>query len=452
MAAKSEFTDEQILDAYEKYGCVEGARHLGMKNLSNREKRIKDRGCTKEAQAALFADRGTREEKHRFRGGNSIDELYQNHSIVPENVTLKSARIAEHGVVITDKKTGVQRLDVSYLKSSSFVPKEEIPRWPVVQPANQADIIYTPREPSPTPSAQRVFLWPDTQIGFYRSTATGELTPMHDLKAIDVALQMLHAFRPDRVVILGDLIDLAGLSRWLQLAEFQHTLQPAIQYTYMLLAKMRAIVGPKCEIDYIAGNHERRFSEYIAKNALAAHGLRLPEKDFRLVDPLTLMPKTWDWPVLSIPNVLRLKELGITYSAEYPGGEVWIGKRNVCTHPPEKTTKREIRANVYNGHIPYVQEIGRTIHRHPDDGPQEFTQVNVPGLMRTDDVTDKSSLSRSSTTSSMARMNWQQGIGTLLIFDEEHEKYETGLIKDGWGCLGERQFRSSVDGNGNPVV
>jgi hypothetical protein len=420
-----------------------------MANITNRVRRIKDRGCTKEAQSLLLADAGTREERHRFRGGNSIQELFDNHSVVPDNVVMRSARIAEHGVVITDKKTGVQRLDVSYLKSSSFVPKEEIPRWPVVQPANQADIIYTPREPSPTPSAQRVFLWPDCQIGFYRSTATGELSPMHDLKAIDVALQMLHAFRPDRVVILGDLIDLAGLSRWFQLAEFQHTLQPAIQYTYMLLAKMRAIVGPKCEIDYIAGNHERRFSEYIAKNALAAHGLRLPEKDFRLVDPFTLMPKTWDWPVLSIPNVLRLKELGITYSAEYPGGEVWLNDRNVCCHPPEKNTKKEIRANVYHGHIPRATVDTHTVHGRGESS--EFSMVAVPGLMGTGDLTDKSSLSRTTTTSSGSRMNWQQGIGTLLIFDDLHERCEIGRIKNGWGALGENQYfaaEEKIDGQG----
>jgi hypothetical protein len=210
-------------------------------------------------------------------------------------------------------------------------------------------------------------------------------------------------------------------------------------------------VGPNCKIDYIAGNHERRLSEFIAKNAIAAYGIRLAEKDWNHVDPITFMPKTWDWPVLSIPKLLHLKELGIEYSAEYPGGEVWLNKRNVCTHPPEKVTKREIRANVYSGHIPYVEEYARTIHRHPDEGSVEYTRVSVPGLMRTDDVRDKSSLQRSSVASSMARMNWQQGVGTLLIFSDKLEKHEICRIKDGVGIMGDRVFTASCDVNGKPV-
>ena len=390
------------------------------------------------AQTKIFEDSGTRKEKHAFRGGNSIQELYDNHAIIPENVRATSFRIAEHGVPITDKKTGITRLDVSYLKSSSFKPIEDSPKWPVIQPAAASPILYAARPYNPTPSAERIFLWPDTQIGFYRSVQTGALTPMHDLAAIDVALQMLHAFRADRVVILGDLIDLAGLSRWLQLAEFQHTLQPSLQYTYMLLARMRSIVGPNVKIDYLAGNHERRMSEYVAKNAIAAHGIRNVEKDITKVDPITLVPTTWDWPALSIPKLLHLADLGITYSAEYPGGEIWLNDRNVCTHPPEKSTKKEIRANVYHGHIPRATVDTKTIHnRH---GSPEFSMVAVPGLMGCGDITDKSSLSRTQTTSSGSRMNWQQGIATLLILDDSHEKCEVARIKDGVGILGEQMF------------
>jgi hypothetical protein len=430
----SKYSDEEIMSAYNEYGSREAARQLGMQDISGRVRRIKERS----AQDDLLADSGTREEKHRFRGGNSIQELYDNHAVVPDNVIMTGARIAEHGVVITDKKTGAQRLDVSYLKSSSFKPKEECPKWPVIQPANAGTILYAARAASPTPAAQRVFLWPDTQIGFYRSVQTGELTPMHDLAAVDVALQMLHSFRADRVVILGDLLDLAGLSRWLQLAEFQHTLQPALQYTYILLAKIRSIVGANCVIDYLAGNHERRMSEYIAKNAIAAHGIRNVEKDLTKVNPHTLLPTTWDWPALSIPKLLHLEDLGIKYSAEYPGGEVWLNDRNVCTHPPEKSTRKEIRANVYHGHIPRATVDTVTVHNRHDS--PEFSMVAVPGLMGCGDITDKSSLSRTQTTSSGSRMNWQQGVGTLLIFDEYHEAFEIGRIKNGWGSLGGQQF------------
>lgn len=432
-------TDSKLWQTYIAHSS-NAARTAAAVGLSASTVRDRIRGMkARSAQESIFEDSGTRKEKHVFRGGNSIQELYDNHAVVPENVRATGFRIAEHGVPITDKKTGVTRLDVSYLKSSTFKPIEECPKWPVMQPAIEfSTMLYTPRPYNPTPSAERIFLWPDTQIGFYRSVQTGELTPMHDLAAIDIALQMLRAFRADRVVILGDLLDLAGLSRWLQLAEFQHTLQPALQYTYMLLAKIRGIVGPNVKIDYLAGNHERRMSEYIAKNAIAAHGIRNVEKDLTKVNPLTLVPTTWDWPALSLPKLLHLEDLRITYSAEYPGGEVWLNDRNVCTHPPEKSTRKEIRANVYHGHIPRATVDTRTIHNRHDS--PEFSVVAVPGLMGCGDTADKSSLSRTQTTSSGSRMNWQQGVGTLLIFDDNHEACEIGRIKNGWGSLGGQQY------------
>lgn len=439
-------TDEDVMSAHAEFGPREAGRRLGLGEsaIRGRVQRIKERGCTRaefDAQEGIIEDAGTRRKPHEFRPGNSVQELFDNHAVIPENVKITGGRISEHAMVTNNKKTGVVSTHVLYAKSAAFAPKKDLPKWPVVQPASQRPIVYTPKvEEIGSPNTERVFLWPDTQIGFYRSVQTGQLTPMHDLAAIDVALQMLRAFRPTRVVILGDLIDLAMLSRWLQVAEFQHTLQPAIQYTYILLATIRSIVGEGTKIDYLAGNHERRVAEYIAKNALAAHEVRSACVDLSLVDPTTLVPKVWDWPVWSIPKLLQLEHLGIEYSAEYPGGEVWLNDRNVCTHPPEKSSKKEIRANVYHGHIPRATVDTKTIHNRYDS--PEFSMVAVPGLMGVSDLTDKSSLSRTKTTSSGSRMNWQQGIGTLLIFDDKHEKYEIGRIKNGWGCLGEKQFLS----------
>lgn len=465
---QSKFTDEEIMAAYTTWGPREASRRIGLSSTAilNRVARIKKRGCTKNerlnqlaseangkeaafkkiveaSQAKLLKDAGTRELPHKYREGNSVQELFDNHAIDPEGVTITGGRIAEHGVVTNNRKTGEVTTHVLYAKNASFKPKVELPKWPVIQPATQRPIVYTPKvELVGSANTQRIFLWPDTQIGFYRSVQSGQLTPMHDLAAIDVALQMLRDFRPTRVVILGDLIDLPMLSRWLQLPEFQHTLQPALNYTYLLLANIRSIVGEDCKIDYLAGNHERRMAEYVAKNAIAAHEIRPAEVNLDLIDPVTFVSKAWDWPAWSIPKLLQLASLGIEYSAEYPGGEVWLNDRNVCTHPPEKSTKKEIRANVYHGHIPRATVDTRTIHNRHDS--PEFSMVAVPGLMGTSDLTDKSSLSRTKTTSSGSRMNWQQGIGTLLIFDEHHEKYEIGRIKNGWGALGDKQYLSGA--------
>src|ERR1700683_5628993 len=90
----SKYSDEEVMAAYEAQGSREAARQLGMVDISGRVRRIKER----RAQADLLQDSGTREEKHRYRGGNSIQELYDNHAVVPDNVIMTGARIAEHGV------------------------------------------------------------------------------------------------------------------------------------------------------------------------------------------------------------------------------------------------------------------------------------------------------------------------------------------------------------------
>jgi hypothetical protein len=181
------------------------------------------------------------------------------------------------------------------------------PAWPVVQPA--APTVVRPRRPAAKrPEGTRVtVLLPDTQIG-YRRYGDGELDPMHDEAAMDVALQIVAAARPDAVVNLGDLLDLAEWSaKFVQWPEFALTTQAALDRAHRWLAAQRAEAGPEAEIVLLGGNHDDRLAKAVTRNAMAALRLRRAEAPA-------------SWPVLSLPHLLRLDDIGVRYVGAYPAG------------------------------------------------------------------------------------------------------------------------------------
>lgn len=181
------------------------------------------------------------------------------------------------------------------------------PEWPVAQPAAPTIVRASTARPVQRDTRVTVIL-PDPQIG-YRRLADGEMIATHDEDAIDVALQIAAHLRPDRIVNLGDTLDLPEWSsKFLVLPEFVLTTQPTIDYAHRFLARQRAIV-PDAEIVMLGGNHDDRLGNAIAKNAMAALRLRRAEA-----------PE--EWPVLSIPNLLRLDDLAVRYVGAYPAGRV----------------------------------------------------------------------------------------------------------------------------------
>jgi hypothetical protein len=156
---------------------------------------------------------------------------------------------------------------------------------------------------------------PDPQIGF-RLYEDGTLDPFHDEQAIDVALQITAVVQPDLVLWLGDYLDLAEFSHFEQEPAFARSTQAAIDYGHALLAKVGALV-PGARQVLLEGNHDRRLQKHVTANAMAAFGLR---------------QACGDWPVLSVPHLLRLDELGVEYVGGYPAGEYWVSDRLRAIH------------------------------------------------------------------------------------------------------------------------
>ena len=83
------------------------------------------------------------------------------------------------------------------------------------------------------------FAYGDAQID-YRNI-DGELIPIHDERAIDVALQLAKALRPELIVNLGDNVDLSNLSRFKKDSDhFFRTLAPSFQRAHDIYAQLRS--------------------------------------------------------------------------------------------------------------------------------------------------------------------------------------------------------------------
>lgn len=189
---------------------------------------------------------------------------------------------------------------------------EEGPEWPVVQPA--APTVVRHRALKPVARQARVtVLLPDPQIGYLRIEG-GELISMHDELAMACAVQLVGAIRPNRVINLGDFLDMSEwTSKFVVYPEFVQTTQPALDQGHAFLAEQRAACDDDTEFDLLGGNHDDRLALAVAKNAKAA--LRLRQAN---------TPDSW--PVLSMPHLLRLEELGITYTGAYPAGRIKVAE------------------------------------------------------------------------------------------------------------------------------
>ena len=244
---------------------------------------------------------------------------------------------------------------------------------------------------------------PDPQIG-YRMYEDGTLDPFHDQAAIDVALQIVADLQPDLVLWLGDYLDLAEFGRFEQEAAFARTTQAAIDYGHELLAKVAAL-SPGARQVLLEGNHDRRLQKMVTTNAMAAFGLRQAGDD---------------WPVLSVPHLLRLGEMGVEYVGGYPAGEFWLTDDLKAIHgvivrsggSTARAVADDETTSVLHGHIHRIETAYKTVRTR---GGGRIRVVHSPGcLCRIDGAVPST---KGSTTLDgrpvQSWENWQQGLAIV---------------------------------------
>lgn len=301
---------------------------------------------------------------------------------------------------------------------------EDGPQWPVVQPA--APTVIRPTKARPVSRDVTVTaILPDPQIGF-RRLHDGELIPTHDERAIDVALEICAAATPDVVVNLGDTLDLPEWSsKFLVKPEFVLTTQPTIDEAHRFLARQRAIC-PTAQIFLLGGNHDKRIGDAITRNAMAALRLRRAEAPD-------------DWPVLSIPHLLRLDDLEVTYVGAYPAGRLPItsGSDRMTPLWAVHGEKLDVVKVARSEHQSFVQGHIHRISLHTEtrevNGKPETVMAFSPGcLCRVDGAVPSTKSGEDEMGRPVTRWeNWQQGMALVTETPDGDWTVEMIRIDDG---------------------
>lgn len=323
------------------------------------------------------------------------------------------------------------------------------PKWPVVQPAKPVSVKLA-RRGVPLVGTWRTLLFlPDEQIGYRRIAGTGELEPFHDPRAIDIAIQVAEAERPDVIVHAGDLNDFAPFSRHRQEPGFVMTVQPAIDYAHAYLAALGS-----CTRDQrvISGNHDIRLQNYIIDNAAAAFGLtRARAKS-----------AAREWPVLSVENLLRFDELGVEYVGAYPAGATYINDNLAAIHGAKignaNRTAAQIvvedeRVSILYGHTHKRALAAKTRNNRGRNAP---VVAHSPGcLCRVDGAVPSTKGQVDAFGAHVTSFeDWQQGV-TIVRYQDDNGRFalEEVPIFDGWAKHRDQEFVSAraVNDSGLPA-
>lgn len=313
-------------------------------------------------------------------------------------------------------------------------------QWQPVERA-QSVILAAPKSVTPKKSKHTVHVaLPDPQIGF--RALDERLDPFHDESAMDVALQITNWLeendRVDTVINLGDFLDLPSQGRFEQEAAFATTTQAAFDRGHLFLQQQRLAAGPKAKIVLVEGNHDRRMEKFITANALSAYGLK--------------RANTRELPVMSIPYLLRLEEIGVEYIDAYPAGAFWITERLRAIHG-NKARSNGSTAAAYTNADPHISTIFGHSHRleiqsrtvFNRDGAIRTTAVSPGCLCRVDGaVPSVNGSTHIDGSPAKYYENWQQGVAVITVQPDGEFFTELVQIKDGQAWFRGQKFTAKI--------
>lgn len=252
----------------------------------------------------------------------------------------------------------------------------------------------------------------DVHFGFSKDIDTAGLTPYHDRRVLDIAMQVANKCRPEMIVFGGDILDFAEFSRYPKKPENYFTTQPAIIEAAWWLRNFRQLAD---RVIVTAGNHdEQRINNMLMNHLISAYGLRSADN---------LAGEA----LMSIPSLLGLKSIDVEWVGNYPDSDIWLNDVTRITHGsiargnPGATSgayvsknvetvvfghshRRELSTNVIKGRF-----NTRTITA-ANPGAACHVDFRIPGHVKT--------------------QTWNQGIA-LIYFDEEYSQVELIPIEDG---------------------
>jgi hypothetical protein len=268
----------------------------------------------------------------------------------------------------------------------------------------------------------------DSQNG-YKRRQNGYLDPYHDRRIWDINLKLAAAYRPEKIILVGDMLDVPDWSdRFTRYPDEKGTMQAALDELAWWIAQLRK-ASPGSEVHYIEGNHENRVSTFLAKYNEQAWGIRQAN---RPDSP----------PVLSVPFMLGLKGMDVRYHGDYPKGQVWLNDNFAVKHGEVVRTQsgkstaaivNETRVSKGVGHIHRLELASKTIYGKR--GPVTYVAASFGTGARIDGPIPAAGTD----------LNWQNGTG-FVEYEPGNGMYNVIpiLIVDG-ECLYQGKRWTGVD-------
>jgi predicted phosphodiesterase/transposase len=272
----------------------------------------------------------------------TLDELIEAFDVDTDVWIVNSYRINKWDAMAGEGK----KMPMYQVKASLTRRKPENPEWPILQPIT-IDENFLPISHHENQPTQKHLIMSDLHVGF--NLVNGEKQPYHLPKLMSNIIELVQEEKFDTIILNGDMLDMAQLSKYTQMPEFVGMLQPAINTLGSWMYDIRK-VSPDSRIVFVSGNHEsKRLIHQIVENMQWAYGLKAFGDDT---------------PFLTIPNLLGLDKMGVEYAGDYPKGEVWLNNRLRVYHGEYTSNTKELStANVSTifGHVHQISTICKTV-------------------------------------------------------------------------------------------
>jgi predicted phosphodiesterase len=351
-----------------------------------------------------------------------IADLLERSGIGTEEIgSIEKVRISEWQGITKNEEGEAEIHDLGGISVVIAPAWADGPEWPVVQQAAPVTIKPAPKKAKTKSKFKTAVILPDPQIG-YRMYDDGTMDAFHHEESMDVALQITRAVDPDLIVNLGDFLDFAEFGKFEQEPAFAKTTQATVDRGHQFLCEQRAS-APDAHIVLLEGNHDRRLQKSITHNAASALHLKRAE-----------VPE--DWPVMSVPFLLRLNEphLNIEYVGGYPAGIFWINQNLACIHGHITRSRGSTvaavvddeRTSVIHGHIHRIELQHKT--RRTFEGAKRSLAASPGCLCRIDGAVPST---KGSTDPHGRPVNavedWQQGMA-VVTYEEGDGNFNVELI------------------------
>jgi predicted phosphodiesterase len=198
---------------------------------------------------------------------------------------------------------------------------------------------------------------------------------------------------------------------------FHRTTQATVDWLTTFAGRLRE-AAPHSRIVWLAGNHEERMVNYIMDNAQSAFGLKVGNTP----------PESW--PVLSIPFLCRLDEVGVEYLPGYPANKFWINERLRVIHGNRVKSNgstahlylNQEKSSVIYGHIHRVEFAMRRFEKW--EGARTIMAASPGCLAKVDGhvPSTKGGVDLHGRPLTVVE-DWQQGIGVVTYDDQDDHRF-----------------------------